>query len=360
LRKGDLIKVKQEQDAISVVDTVLLADDIQVGKRNWYLDNMKKDRLYEQSLVESSLLASRKKVKITSDSLWYPLKEAQRATKLALTINPVKKAEVELEIADEKLHEAKILSDEGKKDLAKETLDSYKKNVGNVLELASKVEVETKDVESSAKLKNEAKNLVETHKKDLRSNDVDEEDLKEVLLDTELQVAEASGDKVKVKLKQLDEEIDSINKIENDLSTDVSSSVEKEAKVKKVIVDFTETVKEVTESKEELDEDVSKLIQERALDLSEIVDPTESPDLENTVKEIGIDLKAEVVKQKETQDAEDARLDKDVVKSKIELDDLESEVLIEAKVEKEEASDELDEIPEVVEVVEAELSEVVE
>lgn len=339
LRKGDLIKVKQEQDAISVVDTVLLADDIQVGKRNWYLDNMKKDRLYEQSLVENSLLASRKKVKITSDSLWYPLKEAQRATKLALTINPVKKAAVELEIADEKLHEAKILSDEGKKDLAKETLDSYKKNVGNVLDIASKVEVETKDVESSVKLKNEAKTLVETHKKDLRANIESEEDLKEVLLDTELQVAEASGEKVKVKLKQLDEEIDSINKIESDLSVDGSVGVEKDAKVKKVIVDFTATVKEVTESEVELDEDVSKLIQERALDLSKIVKPEESPELENTVKGIGIDLKAEVDKEKQAQDIEDASFDQDVVKSKIELDDLENEILIESKSEVEDVGE---------------------
>ncbi len=348
LRKGDLIKVKKEQDSISVVDTVLMADDLKINQRTWYLDNMKKDRLYEESLVETSILASKDKVKVTPDSLWYPLKEAQRAAKLALTVDPVRKAEVELEIADEKLHEARILSVEGKKDLAKKTIDAYQKNLGNVLDIASKVETDKKDVEGSAKLKNDAKVLVENHKREILAEDK-EDDIKEALLNTELKVAEASGEKVKVKLKQLDEEIDKITSVDTDLVVDDNTIEQQKEKVNKVVVDFTETLKEAQMSGEELDEDLSKLIQERVIDLSELVDEDEAPVLKDKIKEIGIEIDEEVSEESEI-------VEEDVIKTKIELDELENEVVTETENSSEEEEAELDgeenvEVPEVEEVI---------
>lgn len=325
LRKGDLIKVKREQGSVSVIDSVLLANQMESSERNWYLDNLKKDRIYEASLLENRLLASKEKVKITSDSLWYPLKEAQRATKLALTMDPVKKAEVELEIADEKLHEAQILAVEGKSELAEKAIEDYKKNVSNVLKVADEVG-KNSDIENSTKLKVDAKNMVESHKSVVSSN-VETLPLKQALKDTELQLAEVSGDKVKVKLKQLDEEIDEIVKEvgkSNVASIDVEEPVVSgNEKLEKVIVDFTKVVEEASMELDR-DEDVSKLINEQVIELkqlkeqAQVVNPELDEELENTLKKVGIE---------DTEDVEgvlEPELDgeEDVVKSKIEIDEL--------------------------------------
>jgi hypothetical protein len=343
LRKGDLIKVKKEQGVISVVDTVLLADDLEINQRNWYLDNLKKDRLYKESLAETSLLASKDKVKIRPDSLWYPLKEAQRATKLAFTLDPVKKAEFELEIADQKLHEARILKVEGKDDLAKEALDQYQVNVSNALDIASKVESDGGDIAGSTKLKTSAKNLVESQKKELIVDNSEKDDLKDVLLITELKVAEASGEGTKVKLQQLDDKIDELNKVGADLITDAESIEVKKQELDQVVVDFKEVVIEASESTDVLDDDISRLIEDSALDLSEIVEEEDAPVLKDAVKQaVGIDLN--VLDSENIAGNDENDLEQDVVKSKIKLDDLEDEAIDES----------VDSVMEVVEEIESE------
>lgn len=328
LRKGDMIKVKKEQDSISVVDTVLLADDLESSQRTWFLENLKKDSIYRQGLAETSLLASKSKVGIRPDSLWYPLKEAQRATKKALTVDPVRKAEIELEIADEKLHEARILKVEGKDDLAQKTLDEYQENVSNVLEIASKVEKEDENVEVSALLKSSAKNLVETHKNEIIVEPNQKDELKDALLVTELKVAEASGDETKVKLKQLDEKIDELNfEIENEISIDIVDFEEKQEKIDEVVNDFKETVKKVSEEEEIIDEEITKLIEGSAKDLSEIVEEEDAPEIKDTIKDaVGIDIEAvELPLVNEQQ----VLLEQDVVKSRIEIEDLEKDAQVE-------------------------------
>lgn len=328
LRKGDMIKVKKEQDSISVVDTVLLADDLEVNQRNWYLENLKKDSLYKQNLTETSILASKNKVGITPDSLWYPLKEAQRAAKMALTIDPVKKAEVELAIADEKLHEARVLKVEGKDDLAKKTLDEYQEKVGKVLEIADKVEKEDQNVEVSVQLKNSAKNLVEVHKKEIIIGPNQKDALKDALLVTELKVAEASGEQTKVKLKQLDEKIDELNfEIETKVSIDEQDVKEKKEEIDKVLLDFNETVKKASEEDNLIDDEITKLIEGSAKDLSEIVEEKDAPVIKDTVKQVvGIDISVKAV---EEEFGSESTLEQDVVKSKIQLDELEKDAFIE-------------------------------
>lgn len=327
LRKGDLIKVKKEQGVISVVDTVLLADDLEINQRNWYLDNLKKDSLYKESLAETSLIASKDKFKVRPDSLWYPLKEAQRATKLALTLDPVKKAEFELEIADQKLHEARILKVEGKDDLAKEALDQYQLNVSNALDIASKVESDGSDIEGSTKLKESAKNLVESQKKELIVDNSEEDDLKDVLLITELKVAEASGEETKVKLQQLDDKIDELNKVGSDLVTDAELIDVKKLELDQIVVDFKEIVIKASEDEEVLDDDITRLIEDSALDLSEIIADEQAPVLKDAVKQaVGIDLNVE--DNYEVSGEND--LEQDVVKSKIKLESLEDEIIIES------------------------------
>lgn len=212
LRKGDVIKVKREQDSLSVVDSVLLAEDLGQFQRIWYLDNLRKDQIYRQFLFDESLIASRSKVVVTPDSLWYPLKEAQRATRVAFTFDPVKKAEVKLQIADEKLHEAKILTNDGKTELAQKNLVEYKKAIDSVIQIASDVELVSGN-EVSTRLKNEVRNLVEVHKQDIAGLSGDS-NLKEGVLSSELKIAEVSGQADRVRLLQLDSRLDDLKKSE--------------------------------------------------------------------------------------------------------------------------------------------------
>lgn len=337
LRKGDLIKVKKEQDEISVVDSVLLAEDISVNQRTWYLDNLKKDQLYKQSLADESLLKSRGRITVTPDSLWYPLKEAQRATKVALTLDPVKKAEVKLQIADEKLHEAKILTDEGKSDLAKKNLDQYKETLDNVIRIATEVEKD-QGAEVSLKLKNDAKNLVESHKQDIAVNTNSDKNLKEVILDSELKIAEVSGEATKVKLKQIDAKLDElqskklIEKIDTQTSLDAASSIsvitnfqvseEDNDEAEVLLKDFSNTVKEL----KDVDEDVSKILNEQVVEIEELKNQTVIKD-ENLSKELEADLKnletqLNITKVTSELVVSEDITDSTVIKAKIELDSL--------------------------------------
>jgi hypothetical protein len=184
------------------------------------------------------------------------------------------------------------------------------------------------DIENSTKLKVDAKNMVESHKSVVSSN-VETLPLKQALKDTELQLAEVSGDKVKVKLKQLDEEIDEIVKeaeksslVSVDVSSGVSLVQEKNEKLEKVIVDFTKVVEEAS-MELDADEDVSKLINEQVIELkqlkeqAQVVNPELDQELENTLKKAGIEEQDdEVVAEEQNQGEED------VVKSKIQIDEL--------------------------------------
>lgn len=81
---------------------------------------------------------------ILPTSPFYFLKNWERNIRLALVLNPVKKAELRLKIADEKLIEAKKLA-ETNPQLAEKTLEKYQNEIEKIKENADKIKEKAKD-----------------------------------------------------------------------------------------------------------------------------------------------------------------------------------------------------------------------
>lgn len=290
LRKGDLINVKKEEDALNITDSVLLAEDVSKKNVDWYLDNLRLDTLYKSKINEGKILQSKERATVTPDSLWYPLKELQRSARLALSIDPVKKAEVKLGIADEKLHEAKVLSVNGKNDLAKKNLEDYKQTVNEVLQV---VEEKKKDANTdvSTQIQNEVKSLVKAHKDIV--DGTEDQDIVNTVLETELDVAEVSGDSTQVKLEQLEEKIDNAEDLIEEVkinelvdSSDTDDQIEEE-KAREVVEEALVELDEII-SGSEIDE-VDAVLAEEIKEKAEAIEKTEEieiePNSEDTAKD---------------------------------------------------------------------------
>jgi len=115
LSKGDLLRV--DTDKIDF-DEVLSETDI-----NWIKLNLQQDIDYNDELVQNLLQERREVAGTVPGSVWYPVEELGRSAKLAVTLDPVKKDQIKLEIANEKLMEAEVLLEDGKE--ADELLEEY-------------------------------------------------------------------------------------------------------------------------------------------------------------------------------------------------------------------------------------------
>ena len=327
LRKGDVIKVKKEQDSISVVDSVLLAEELGQFQRIWYLDNLRKDQVYKQYLFDESLIASRKRVVVTPDSLWYPLKEAQRATRVAFTFDPVRKVEVKLQIADEKLHEAKILTNDGRVDLAERSLSQYKQTLESVMELTGKVEA-SQGSEASTRLKSVTRNLIESHKSDVVVSANFDSSLKDVVLNSELKIADMAGDGNNVRLRQIDSRLDQFRqaRLNSNLDVNVGFEVSEgyDDQVVNLLQDFSSVISNISVG----DDQALRILSEQVGDIRELKtnlnlsDGELIQDIELKLEELGL-VKSNVSEESVVSVDVMQIVDDTVMKTTIQLDSLE-------------------------------------
>jgi len=129
LSKGDLLRV--DTDSLNF-DEVLSEIDIE-----WIKVNLKQDIKYNEELLQSLLEERRETAGTVPGSVWYPVEELGRSAKLAVTLDPVKKDQIKLEIANEKLMEAEVLLEDGKEvgELLEEYQDAIEEVAANVDDL---------------------------------------------------------------------------------------------------------------------------------------------------------------------------------------------------------------------------------
>jgi hypothetical protein len=206
LRKGQLVKVKKETPYNTYLDKMTFEDRLSDFDLDWFTKNFESDVEYRSKISESRSSERKAKAGLTPDSLFYPVKEFQRAAQLAVTFDPIKQSELEISIANQKLFEAEVLISRGKMDSAKKLLADYSADLSRV---ASTVQELNKNVTDTNKqqfkdLKNNLVESVNLQKKSFRDVLPTEEvyDVKMAINEAELLVAGSEVEKKKVELAQ--------------------------------------------------------------------------------------------------------------------------------------------------------------
>jgi len=131
---------EQQQPIMSAEMQVIVAEAIKEEEKP---ENVKKDEI-----VRSEDLGIMKESKILPDNFLYIFKEIGRAIQSAITFDPVKKAELQLEQANTKMMEARQLFDkEGDKEADKvaKTIEGAQKKIENIAENTEKLKTERKE-----------------------------------------------------------------------------------------------------------------------------------------------------------------------------------------------------------------------
>lgn len=272
LSKGDLLKVSADDYEVDL-DSVLQEKDLE-----WIQDNLQKDIDYSEELVRNLLEERKDKAGTVPGSVWYPVEELGRSAKLAVTLDPVKKDKVKLEIANEKLMEAEVLLDEGK-DPA-ELLEEYQATIEEVAGNIDKLKVES--FEEADELNQDLKMVLESSILEV----VDEEILPENNRDSIVEAVEKAKEKV--------------NELQ-DVKEDESETEDKEKEEKLPLKLDAKVVEERSESLSKDKADTLEILEELE-EAAEVVDPELESDLEYKVldeKETGdllVELEADGVK----------------------------------------------------------------
>jgi hypothetical protein len=212
LKKGQLVKVKKDTPYNTYLDQVAFEDRLSDFNLDWIASNYKQDEFYVETLSENRIIDLEEKAGITPDSYFYPVKEFQRAARLAITFDPIKQAELQLAIANQKLIEAEVLIDKGKTDKATEILDDYSRNLTEVVKKVSNLDANV-DVTNQDDLKQLKENLVASvsiPKKSLTDVLPTEAkyEFKQTLNQAEIIVAETEVEKKKVQISQANQILD--------------------------------------------------------------------------------------------------------------------------------------------------------
>lgn len=212
LKKGQLVKVKKDTPYNTYLDQVAFEDRLSDFNLDWIASNYKQDEFYIETLSENRIIDLEEKAGITPDSYFYPVKEFQRAARLAITFDPIKQAELQLAIANQKLIEAEVLIDKGKTDVANETLNDYSRNLTEVVKKVSNLDANV-DVTNQDDLKQLKENLVASvsiPKKSLADVLPTEAkyEFKQALNQAEIIVAETEVEKKKVQISQANQILD--------------------------------------------------------------------------------------------------------------------------------------------------------
>jgi hypothetical protein len=206
LKKGQLVKVKKDTPYNTYLDQVAFEDRLSDFNLDWIASNYKQDEFYVETLSENRIVDLEEKAGITPDSYFYPVKEFQRAARLAITFDPIKQAELQLAIVNQKLIEAEVLIEKGKTDVANETLDDYSRSLTEVVKTVSNLDANV-DVTNQDDLQQLKENLVASvsiPKKSLADVLPTEAkyEFKQALNQAEIIVAETEVEKKKVQISQ--------------------------------------------------------------------------------------------------------------------------------------------------------------
>lgn len=303
LGTGEMVKVKKDTAEFAYLDQEALSKSNRVDAE-WVEQNLQEDQKHQEAVAEKVTKERQKEAGVTPGSFFYPLEELQRKTKVAVTTNPVKKEQVKLEIANQKLLEAEVILAKGKKNEqdAKNLLVEYE---ATVTEVAKKVdELKEFDIEEAEKLNSDLKVTVKSHKKVLGQvlpgSDVFE--VKESVKKAELAIALSETEKKKVEIKNAKNSLKEadilIDQGQDELArervreyteaidkvTDEIDALPEEEKVG-VIDNLIDAKVEGLEKLEEVEKKVVKKVEEEKKDKIDFL-PTEGEALEQEVKDL--------------------------------------------------------------------------
>ncbi len=202
LREGKMIKVKSETPYLSYLDTLAFNEQLSEFDLDWVQSNLNQDRIYEQKLLERIALDRKNAAGITPDNPFYAFKQLKRATRVAFAIDPVKKNQLEIGYANQKLLEAEVMISEGKKEQANKLIKDYETKVVEVKEDID--EIKKSDPDKAVAIEKTLASSLEVQKKDLKKVLPDNEvyEIKQVVNNVELVVASTTAKKKKVEIKQ--------------------------------------------------------------------------------------------------------------------------------------------------------------
>lgn len=303
LGTGEIVKVRNNSTEFAYLDKDALNQSDSVDAE-WVEQNLQEDEIHVEQVTQKIIKERKKEAGVTPGSVFYPLEELQRRTKVAVTTDPVKKEQVKLEIANQKLLEAEVILAKGSKNgqEAKDLLQEYETTV---TEVAKKVdELKEVDIERAEQLNSDLKVTVKSHKKILGQvlPDSDVFEVKESVKKAELSIAINETEKKKVEIKNakniLKEADQLVEKGEPELARmKVQEYTETIDKVTEEIDTLTEEeqadvigdlIDAKVESLEKLDEVEKKVLKNVEEEKKEKIDllPTEGENLEREVKEL--------------------------------------------------------------------------
>lgn len=303
LGTGEIVKVRNNSTEFAYLDKDALNQSDSVDAE-WVEQNLQEDEIHVEQVTQKIIKERKKEAGVTPGSVFYPLEELQRRTKVAVTTDPVKKEQVKLEIANQKLLEAEVILTKGSKNgqEAKDLLQEYETTV---TEVAKKVdELKEVDIERAEQLNSDLKVTVKSHKKILGQvlPDSDVFEVKESVKKAELSIAINETEKKKVEIKNakniLKEADQLVEKGEPELARmKVQEYTETIDKVTEEIDTLTEEeqadvigdlIDAKVESLEKLDEVEKKVLKNVEEEKKEKIDllPTEGENLEREVKEL--------------------------------------------------------------------------
>jgi hypothetical protein len=304
LGTGEMVKVKKDTAEFAYLDEEALNKDDNVDAE-WVEQNLQEDEKHVEEVTQKVLKERKREAGVTPGNVFYPLEELQRKTKVAVTKDPVKKEQVKLEIANQKLLEAEVILTKGKKNGDEDAKDLLEEYETTVTEVAKKVdELKEFDIERAEKLNSDLKVTVKSHKKVLGKVLPDSEvfEVKESVKKAELSIAVNETEKKKVEIKNakntLKEADELVDKGEDELArqkvkeyteaidkvTDEIDALPEEEKAG-VIDNLIEAKVESLEKLEEVEKKVVKKVEEEKKDKIDLL-PTEGENLEREVKEL--------------------------------------------------------------------------
>jgi len=277
LSKGKLVKVKKKTPYLSYLDTLSFNERLSEFDLDWYQDNLLNDKIYISNLEDEIYKIRRKEAGITPDSPLYPVKDLGRKARLALTVDPVKKEKVKLNIANQQLLEAEVLIAKGENDTAKELLDNFEETVVGV---AGRVdEIKEESFEKAEELSEDLKKSVKTHKKSLKNvlPNSDVYEVKRAVKNVEVKIASDESEKQKVELKQAQESvIEAKELIENKEDVLAKESIDEYVKKVDGIVEDVDDL-----SEDERKEVISNLVDSKVTTLGSLESVDSQEDDEN-------------------------------------------------------------------------------